>query len=1105
LRNDYETSTGAMAIKYLKYFLLFLVFFQNNNTVFGQTNNCSFRTDLTVNLGLSCLDTLSLSDILSNYNSVDCPLATTSTWVIVARDSFLLDSLGNRVAFPTFAQINNSKGIYSNTGYQWSVVDTVGTYVYDAFSYNPADSGWTYVGQGIFNSEDNIDAYFCCITDTLDQYGSFRSVYFSQIDTMKLGPGQFKPGLSSAWKSTQDSGKAYTWPDNNFRYFDTVIFKPLVSGIYTFHVGPIDTNGLQGPKFNPAVAVYRGNFNRNNPGENLINFSASTFSANPAAGLGMELSTTAGYFGLDNIRDTLSPWAQYKFPITRLSLPLTAGEQYTFVVTHVDPSLTLGTIDSTEYFRLFMVLDSYSSTTSSPGIFMQKIDSLTRNLPLLRALQYHDFYQGDLDSVKLNQTVFQNHAVYQAGGQLLDAGQCNIWNTYGSIFVGIPANDAIPEDILDYSYLFNQSVSLTDQMFYSYGFKPYVIENCERYEVIINDLVEAQGGDLGRPGDDFGLPALNLVSHTVTRTYRVNDYNPKNDTASCTVKMIFQNPDLSDVILPHFTYNIDCDDFYALNSSFVLPNGNPSPEISGYPYLITLLGTKALAPRYANLSASYNDQAKVNLCGGSRNFSFTRVWTITDDAKPGTNIIYNQIIRVYDFTPPVIVSSPPLVFNDSTDCKATVTIKRPEITETCHDSVNLKLYITDFRGLDLYANLNFNDDSVVVELPSDTFLVRYIATDSCNNMSNRSDSIIVNFKICKDTTINISSSGEVNLTGLDLFVGDMESCGIVSIQLDSSNFTSSGIKTVTSTYTYTDNSISTCISQVTIVDNLPPSLFLDNTFSPSLDGFGSLNLNVMDLVASAFDNKTQFANLWFSFESGTQVTNKILSCSDVGQMNLTVHVKDEAGNMTQKSISINISDTGGACHCYATNLFLTSAQHAERLYSVSDRIIALNTIATGKRMEFKAANSITLRPGFTVQAGAEFKASIGGCQVPQAQASMLNSVHEEMAPEFFKKQTEVIREVVSQPQLEESTLKIYPNPSTGTFNLELSYFGFGQVADFRVMNLFGQPVWRTQWSVINGFDHRVFDLSHLPAGTYAYVLVIDGARISGSQLIIMRR
>jgi hypothetical protein len=1091
-----------MALKRL--FFLFLFFWQS--ALSAQTFNCAFRTDLSVNLEDSCQYTLTLNDVLSNLNTGDCTTANTSSWVIVARDSFLLDSLGNRVPFPTFEQINNSVGIYSFTGFQWSIVDTVGNFVYDAFSYNASNLSWSYVGTGRFTAEDNIDAYFCCITDTLDQYGAFRSVYYSQIDTMKLGSGQFKPGLSSAWKSTQDSGKAYTWPDNNLRYFDTVIFKPIISGIYTFHIGPIDTNGLQGPKFNPAVAVYRGNFNRDNPGENLVNFSASTFSANPAGGLGMELYSTAGYFGLDNVRDTLSPWAQYKFPITRLSLPLTAGDNYTFVVTHLDPSLTLGTTDSTEFFRLFMVLDSYSSVTASPGIFMQKIDSVTRDLPVLRAIQYHDFLQGDLDSVKLNQTVFQNHAQYQAGGQLLAADQCNVWTTAGLNLVGIPANDEVAEDILDYSYLFNQSISLTDLMFYRYGFKPYVIENCEKYEVAIQDSIAKEGGDIGRPGDDFGLPALNLVSHTITRSFEVNDYNPKNDTASCAVRMIFQNPDLGDVILPHFTYNIDCDDFYALNSSFILPNGNPSPELSGYPYLITLLGTKALSPRYANLSAAYNDQAKVNLCGGTRNFSFTRVWTITDDAKPGTNIIYNQIIRVYDFTPPVIVPSLPVVVNDSMDCRATVTIKRPEITETCHDSINLKLYVTDFRGKDLYANLNFNDDSVVVELPSDTFLVRYIATDSCNNMTNHTDSIIVNFKICKDTTINISSSGEVNLTGLDLFIGDMESCGIVSIQLDTTNFTTSGTKTVTSTYTYLDGSISTCVSQVEIIDSEGPSLFLDNAFSPSLDGFGSLNLSVMDLVASAFDNKTSFGNLWFSFESDSHVTNKILSCSDVGQMNLTVHVKDEAGNMTQKSITINISDTGGACHCYATNLYLSSSGLTERLYSVSDRIIALNTIATGKRMEYKASNSITLRPGFTVQAGAEFKASIGGCQVPQAQASMLNSVHEEMAPEFFKKQSDEIREVQQETEIqEESSLKVYPNPTTGTFNLELSYFGFGKVAEFRVVNLFGQPVWRTQWSVINGFDHRIFDLSHLPAGTYAYVLVVDGSRISGSQLIIMRR
>lgn len=89
--------------------------------------------------------------------------------------------------------------------------------------------------------------------------------------------------------------------------------------------------------------------------------------------------------------------------------------------------------------------------------------------------------------------------------------------------------------------------------------------------------------------------------------------------------------------------------------------------------------------------------------------------------------------------------------------------------------------------------------------------------------------------------------------------------------------------------------------------------------------------------------------------------------------------------------------------------------------------------------------------------------------------------------------------------IENTTVKGYPNPTTGVFNLELGYYGTGQTADLRVVNLFGQTVWRTQWPVLQGLDRRRFDLSHLPAGSYAYLLMVDDDPLQSSQLIIMRR
>lgn len=1102
MEKKYTPSTGHAVLIWIIISISFPLF------SFGQ--QCAFNNNFNLPLNDDCTDTLMLSNVITNFGACDV-----TQYVVVVRDTIFTNLNDSLVTMPSHNTLLTTTGLWDYDSYNWAVIDQPGTFEYYVYSFDNTDSSWTLRGDGIFTAEDKIGATFCCATEPLDQYGSFRSVYFNELDTMKLGAGGFYPRQTSAWVSTQVGGVSYTWPDGNIRYFDSIKFTPEVDGIYTFHVGPLDTNGITEPKFDPAIAVYRGNFDRTQPGKNLINFSAATFSVNPAAGLGYDIGSISSYFGTSTTSDSLSPWEQYKFPITRLSLPLNAGDTITVVVTHEEPTLALGTTDSLEYFKLFAVLDSHDPTSAAPAAIL---DTNGTNLPVLRAIQYHDFYCGDLPAVQLNQQVILSDSEYIVGGKL-SSSNCSVWNAMGENLVGLPANDNIQQDIQDYATLFGQSISSTDDIFYRYGFKPYVIENCGAWEVSIQDSTANEGGDLGLTGDQFGMTADEWVSNTITRTYRANDLTA-NDTASCSIRMIFQNPLIEDVVLPHFTYSMECDEFETLTGVQLTTGGLPSPEVSGYPFLLTLQGTVALTPtnEYCNLGASYEDSSILYLCGGTRNFSFRRTWTIYDNARPGTSIIYHQLIRVTDFSAPDIVSNAYELEYDTMGCASTLTIYDPEITDNClsEDGVNLKLFITDTIGRDVYPftnvgpDYNFTDPQLTIDLPNNDYLIRYIATDSCSNQSVLIDTVSINLAFCKDTILVLDGvTGEAALNPLDLFLGDLESCNISSLSLDTFQFNAPDTVDVTLTINYVSGSSSTCVSEVVIEDNSSASFLLDPTFTPSLTNFGTLELSVMDLIASVSDNVTNANNLIYSFAPDTEEMIKSLTCADIGSMDLTVYVTDQAGNMAQQSITVNVEDTGGACSCRGSYLSIQSSNLPAGLYSSSDRIVASNIIEAGNNIQYIASTSITLRPGFEVKAGADFLAAIGTCQVPPASPNLLS----ELEAEEEKEAEEVISEkktmhhfAQEKPGLiENTTVKGYPNPTTGVFNLELGYYGTGQMADLRVVNLFGQTVWRTQWPLLQGLDKRRFDLSHLPAGSYAYVLLVDEEPLQSSQLIIMRR
>jgi hypothetical protein len=203
--------------------------------------------------------------------------------------------------------------------------------------------------------------------------------------------------------------------------------------------------------------------------------------------------------------------------------------------------------------------------------------------------------------------------------------------------------------------------------------------------------------------------------------------------------MIFRNPNLYDVRLPHYTVNLDCDE---------VSEGTVStdPSSPGYPFVSTLAGFVDLKPEgtgntVCNLAAGYEDVARVETCANT--YKFRREWTIYDWCRPGTTVIYHQLIKVGDWTAPTWpaateASKASLVTHTTSpvECTGTITVQAPTATDNCGTvSYEAWVYLGAKSTINEVAYSKTFPFNVVATKPGTDYTVVWVAKDECGNVS----------------------------------------------------------------------------------------------------------------------------------------------------------------------------------------------------------------------------------------------------------------------------------------------------------------------------------------------------------------------------------
>jgi hypothetical protein len=324
---------------------------------------------------------------------------------------------------------------------------------------------------------------------------------------------------------------------------------------------------------------------------------------------------------------------------------------------------------------------------------------------------------------------------------------------------------------------------------------PEVRDNCTTC-----DPVETWFEDVLTENGDCG-------GSTITRTWYARDA-AGNEAQSCTQTIRFRNVRLEDVVRPPTTVPIECDAVYPKDA-----NGNPHPDFTGYPFVVTAAGVVDLNDSYCNVGASYRDLARIDVCEGV--YKIVREWTIIDwcdipdqnDLNNSSLINYRQVIKIGDFSGPQISNTPGegLVFPTGPfSCEAAINVPPVNVVDNCSNyAVESEIFLSVKQPIyDKYGNLideeyeyvffkktsaNGFVSGVPINDPGYPHMIVYHAEDGCGNRSQAEVFFEVKDEIspiavCNDDlTISVGGEGIGRITADDLDEGSWDNCVLDTI------------------------------------------------------------------------------------------------------------------------------------------------------------------------------------------------------------------------------------------------------------------------------------------------------------------------------------
>ena len=339
---------------------------------------------------------------------------------------------------------------------------------------------------------------------------------------------------------------------------------------------------------------------------------------------------------------------------------------------------------------------------------------------------------------------------------------------------------------------------------------------------------------------------------------------------------------------------------------------------------------------------------------------------------------------------------------------------------------------------------------------------------------------------CLDLDVYLDALGQVSITPDDLEEHSLDNCGIIDRSLDHYTFDCDDVGThaVRLTILTGNGDTASCISQVTVLDTIAPSVVAAD-LDVALRPMGDLRIDSTDLADLFYDacGPLTFDTLGFRFD-----------CTMIGPKQQSIRATDVHGNSTTVQLNIMVRDTSGlacadevVCEEHPRDQSFRGRQNGHRNAFAQRGILASGTIPPGLDTRYEAGEVIILEPGFHAKPGSRFLARIRPCR-PQADA-------EEPVIGTFMPPTST--QIESQHDLQ-----ISPNPAVDLATIRLS-LAREQTTQLALFDLQGRPVRSLLLSQKRDPGRYDIDLyvGDLPSGLYVVRLITDEGVISKTLVV----
>ncbi|NVN93684.1 MAG: HYR domain-containing protein, partial [Bacteroidetes bacterium] len=262
-------------------------------------------------------------------------------------------------------------------------------------------------------------------------------------------------------------------------------------------------------------------------------------------------------------------------------------------------------------------------------------------------------------------------------------------------------------------------------------------------------------------------------------------------------------------------------------------------------------------------------------------------------------------------------------------CK-NITVQLSALGTASITGASINLGSTDNCGI---ASLTASPNSFNCSNIGSSFPVTLTVTDVAGNTSTCISTVTVGDTvkpnaICKNITIYLDATGNISIADSSINNGSNDACGIASIVASKKTFTCAdkGANSVTLTVTDNNENISSCVSTVTVLDNLKPiyTLCPSNKIVSTDNGLCTYTHHDITWDATATDN-CAVTSLTYNLTGVTSGTGTTLNnvVFNKGLTTVTWTASDASGNTQTCSYTVTVNDNENpVAICKAASVYL---------------------------------------------------------------------------------------------------------------------------------------------------------------------------------------